>query len=95
MDEIEIDEAGKVYKREQFVLSIEEVRALNRWIYARVGYISYEYDYPVIQLIRRMNRYLEDVWRKSFFGKLLRFIIDVGYFKLKINTVILFWRASL
>ena len=61
MDEIEIDEAGKVYKREQFVLSIEEVRALNRWIYARVGYISYEYDYPVIQLIRRMNRYLEDV----------------------------------
>ena len=62
MDEIEIDEAGKVHKREQFVLSIEEVRALNRWImiYARVGYISYEYDYPVIQLIRRMNRYLED-----------------------------------
>ena len=61
MDEIEIDEAGKVHKREQFVLSTEEVRALYEWIYSgRVGYISYEFDYAVIQLIRRMSKWLEE-----------------------------------
>ncbi len=63
MDEelIEIDENGKVHKRERFILSMEECRALHEWIYSgRVGYVSYEHDYTIIRFVRRLNNYLDD-----------------------------------
>ncbi len=47
--------------RDPFVLTREEVKALFDLLFNRVGYISYDTDYPVIELIRRLRFYIEDL----------------------------------
>ena len=41
-----------------FTLTDAEVKALYEYFMKRAGYISYEFDYPLITLINRLSRYI-------------------------------------
>jgi hypothetical protein len=45
---------------ELFTLTTDEVKALYDYFIKRAGYISYEFDLPMIVLIKRLNQYIED-----------------------------------
>lgn len=43
-----------------FILTEEEVKALYDYFYKKAGYISYEFDYLIILLIKRLDNHLKE-----------------------------------
>lgn len=47
------------------ILTDEEARALYEYFMGRAGYISYEFDLPIIEFIRKLEVYLSEEKEKT------------------------------